>query len=87
MKFSLLLPSSWRSSWRRPAYQLVDSEVGSMGDAYVTLRGECPIWHVARDRSQLYLECRRRTAPNDRWITTDLLIRLLEGRRVQSAVY
>jgi hypothetical protein len=68
-----------------PAYQLVDSGVGSMGDAYVTLRGECLIWRVVRDRSQLYLECRSPDGSDDRWITTDLLIRLLEGRRVQSA--
>jgi hypothetical protein len=68
-----------------PPYRLVDSGLGSMGNAYVTLEREHLTWRLVRDRSQLHLECRWSDDPEDRWFTTDLLTRLIEDRQVESA--
>ena len=69
-----------------PGYRLADSEVSpSFGDASVTLEGEDLVWRLVRDRSQLFLECRPSDGPTDRWYSTDLLIQLLEGQRVETA--
>jgi hypothetical protein len=67
-------------------YRLVNSYVGSTyGDAWVALEGEVLVWRVVRDRSQIFLECRECDGPNDKWYSTDVLIRLLTGQRVDSA--
>lgn len=67
-------------------YRLAGSEVGSaFGDAWTTLESDHLIWRLVRDRSQIFLECRERGGPDDRWYSTDLLIRLVTEQKVESA--
>src|SRR3954452_23992879 len=72
----------------RGRYRLVNSDVGSsFGDALIDLASESLQWRLVRDRSQIFLDCRpvRRSGESDDWFSADLLIRLLTGRRVESA--
>lgn len=67
-------------------YRLTGSHVGeTYGDAWITFEGDALAWRVVRDRSQVFLECRASDAPDDGWYSTDLLLRLLTGRRVDTA--
>ena len=55
----------------------------------VTLSSEWVVWRVSREWTQLFLDCwpvhGGPPPSNSPWYTTDLLIRLIEGRRVDSA--
>jgi hypothetical protein len=67
-------------------YRLTGSHVGSTyGDAWITFEGDVLAWRIVRDRSQVFLECRAADGPDDSWYSTDLLLRLLTGRRVDTA--
>lgn len=67
-------------------YKLVDSDVGSTyGDASLSLENDRLVWRLVRDRSQVFLECRPPDGPDDRWYSTDLLVRLLTGQRMETA--
>jgi hypothetical protein len=67
-------------------YRLTGSHVGTTyGDAWITFEGDVLAWRVVRDRSQVFLECRATDGPHDVWYSTDLLLRLLTGRRVDTA--
>jgi hypothetical protein len=69
-----------------PGYRLSDSTVSSgFGDASITLSGPIIVWRLVRDRAQIFLECRPRNGPPHQWYSTDILIRHLEGRAVQTA--
>lgn len=70
-------------------YRLVYSEVGTTyGDALVEFASDRLRWRLIRDRSQILLNCRpaRGKYKDWEWFSTDLLIRLITGRRVESAV-
>lgn len=69
-------------------YRLVNSEVGiAYDDALIDLSSDNLMWRLVRDRSQVFLDCRPlRGSLNDQdWFSADLLIRLLTGRRVETA--
>lgn len=68
------------------SYRLTGSHVGStFGDAWITFQGDELTWRVVRDRSQIFLECRPSAGADEGWYSTDLLLRLLTGRRVGTA--
>lgn len=70
-------------------YRLVDSLVGTTyGDALVEFSSDTLRWRLIRDRSQILLDCQPVGGGYKRseWFSTDLLIRLITGRRVESAV-
>ena len=69
-------------------YRLVDSEVGTTyGDALVEFASDTLRWRLVRDRSQISLNCRpaRGKYKDWEWFSTDVLIRLITGCRVESA--
>lgn len=69
-------------------YRLVHSEVGtSFGDALIEFVSETIRWRLVRDRSQIFLDCRpaRGEHKDWEWYSSDVLIRLITGQRVESA--
>jgi hypothetical protein len=70
-------------------YRLVHSQVGpSFDDALVEFASDTLRWRLVRDRSQILLNCRSAGGKHKdwEWYSSDVLIRLLTGRRVDSAV-
>jgi len=70
-------------------YRLVHSEVGSsFGDALIDFASNTIGWRLVRDRSQIFLDCRPAQGKHKdwEWYSADVVIRLISGQRVQSAV-
>ncbi len=70
-------------------YRLVHSEVGtSFGDALIEFASRTLRWRLVRDRSQILLNCRPAEGryKDWEWYSADLLMRLVTGHRVESAV-
>ena len=67
-------------------YRIVDSDVSkSFGNAAITLASDELVWLLVRDRSQIFLDCRPLKIKKESWYSTDLLMRLLTGKRLESA--
>ncbi len=67
-------------------YRIVNSQVGSSyRDGLIDLTKDQLTWRLRSDRSQKFLACRPTDGPEDRWYSTDLLVRLLTGSRADSA--
>src|SRR5262245_19483310 len=69
-------------------YRLVDSQVSTaFGDALIELASERLSWRLVRDRTQIFLDCSPpQTGKKKReWYSTDVLICLLTGSRVESS--
>ncbi len=69
-------------------YRLIDSDVGtSYGDALIEFASEKLGWRLVRDRSQIFLDCRpaRPKHKSREWYSTDVLIRLMTGRSLESS--
>lgn len=70
-------------------YRLVHSRVGpSFDDSLIELASDTLRWRLARDRSQVLLSCRPAEGKYQdwEWYSADILIRLLSGERMESAV-
>lgn len=70
-------------------YRLVNSEVGATyGDAFIEFASDKLRWRLVRDRSQISLSCRpvHGNLKDWDWFSTDILIRLITGHRVESAL-
>jgi len=70
-------------------YHLIYSEVGdSFDNALIEFESDRLRWRLVRDRSQILLNCR----PSEgkfkdwEWYSADILIRLITGDQIQSAV-
>lgn len=67
-------------------YRLADSSVGkSYEDSVVEWRGKKLSWRLVSDRSQIFLDCAPPSSNAKQWFSIDLLIRLIEGRVVDTA--
>ena len=70
-------------------YRLVYSQVGpSFNDALIEFASPILRWRLVRDRSQICLLCRPAEGKyrDWEWYSADILIRLIAGHRVKSAV-
>lgn len=70
-------------------YRLVHSQVGpSFDDALIEFVSNTLRWRLVRDRSQVFLDCRLAEGKDKdwEWYSADVLIRLIAGRRADSAV-
>ncbi len=70
-------------------YRLVHSQVGpSFDDALIEFASSTLRWRLVQDRSQILLNCRPAEGryKDWEWYSSDVLIRLLTGQRVDSAV-
>lgn len=70
-------------------YRLVDSQASeSFGNAVIEFASDTLRWRLVRDRSQIFLDCRpvKGKYKEWEWYSADILIRLLTGNRVESAV-
>ncbi|NJL28437.1 MAG: hypothetical protein HC897_11400 [Thermoanaerobaculia bacterium] len=70
-------------------YRFVDSQAGpSFNDAFIELASSTLRWRLVQDRAQIFLNCRpaQGSYKDWEWYSADILIRLLTGRRVDSAV-
>ena len=67
-------------------YRIVDSDVTeSFGNAAITFASDELAWLLVRDRSQIFLRCRSLKMKKESWYSTDVLMRLLTGKRLESA--
>lgn len=70
-------------------YRLVHSQVGpSFDDALIEFASGTLRWRLVQDRSQVLLHCRPAEGrfKDWEWYSTDVLIRLITGERIESAV-
>lgn len=70
-------------------YRLAHSQVGpSFDDALIEFASNTLRWRLVRDRSQILLNCRPAEGKYKdwEWYSADVLIRLITGQRVDSAV-
>ena len=70
-------------------YRLIHSQVGpSFDDALVEFASNTLRWRLVQDRSQIFLNCRpvEGRYKDWEWYSADVLIRLITGQRVESAV-
>lgn len=68
-------------------YRFCDSSVSDSfgGDAALTLTSDLLRWRLVRDRGQVFLDCQPVGEDDTLWYSTDLLVRLLTGEKVESA--
>ena len=70
-------------------YRLVNSQVGpSFDDALIEFASNTLLWRLVQDRSQILLNCRPAEGryKDWEWYSADVLIHLITGGRVDSAV-
>lgn len=67
-------------------YRLVEIDPdGTSGYDFIAWASDILIWRLSSHRFQVLLEYRPVTGKDDDWYTTDLLVRLIFGKRVSSS--